>query len=111
MKTEKKTEEVTKKAYEALRNFIELSKTLFSHAENDDDSAKLVNELIDKDSSFYKDAVAIAKDCEMDWKNLSPEDSDELQLILLEDYYNRIRVDKDFKYGLTIHVQKLEGGE
>lgn len=46
MKTEKKTEEVTKKAYETLRNFIELSKTLFGHAENDDDSAKLVNELI-----------------------------------------------------------------
>lgn len=102
-----KVKQVTKEAFEAFNGFINLSKTLFVHnSENVD--AELINELITKDSPFYKDAVAIAKECGMDWDKLSAEDSDELQLILLDDYYNRIRVSKKFKYDLSIHVEQLE---
>ena len=86
-------------------DFFMLARTLFAH-KSDDEQAKKINELLSKDSKFYKTAVEIAKDCKMDWDNLSPEDSDELQLILLDEYYNNIRVDENMKINLRINIGK-----
>ncbi len=103
----------TKEAYEAWCNYATLSKILFARSLNDDsDTAKKINEILtDKHSQFYKDAVKIADECEMAWDELTPEDSDELELMLLEEYYNRIRVDDKLKYTLSIKVQQLEEKE
>lgn len=46
----------------------------------------------------------------MDWDKLTIEDSNELTIALLEDYYNRINVESDYEYNVTITVKdKLKG--
>lgn len=106
--TETEIKKKTKEAFEAWNDYATLSKILFARSLNDDsDTAKRINEILtDKSSKFYKDAVKIADECEMAWTDLSPEDSDELELMLLEDYYNRIRVDDTLNYVLNIKVQQ-----
>lgn len=100
-----------KAAYEAYEKFIKLCRTLFNHKNDDEDApAKKINELITKDSEFYKEATAVAKDCGMDWGNLSAEDSDELELIMLDDRYNGINVDGKGNYIININIKKREEG-
>lgn len=95
-----KDKEVMEKAYEAYKNFITLCKTFFG--------ANPINDvtLLDKESEFYKTAQDIAKEFEMDWDNLTIEDSNELTIALLEDYFNRINVDGDYAYNISISVKK-----
>lgn len=95
-----KEKEVMEKAYEAYSDFITLCRTFFGT--NPIDSVTL----LDKDSKFYKTAQDIAKEFEMDWDKLTIEDSNEITIALLEDYYNRINVDSDYVYNITISVKK-----
>lgn len=108
-----KDKKVTEQAYKALNDYFTLSKLLFAHKEGEDEDApaKKLNEILtDKDSDFYKDAVKIADECEMVWADLTPEDSDELELMLMEDYYNRIKVDNEHEFilNIVVHEKKKE---
>lgn len=110
--TETKHSKELEKAYNAYQSFIKLCKLLFSRKDvKDDEPPKLINELIDKDSEFYPDATSIAKECGMAWESLLAEDSDEIELMLLEDYYNRINVNGRFNYIIKISVQEMSDKE
>lgn len=61
---------------------------------------------LNKDSAFYKTAQEIANDFELDWDNLSPEDNNELMIALLEEYYQKVNVDGNFSYTISIKVTK-----
>ena len=87
------------KALEAYKSFVTLCRLFFGS--NPIDSVTS----LDKDSEYYKTAQDIAKEFEMDWDNLSPEDNNELMLALLEDFYNRANVDKNFDYVINITVK------
>lgn len=95
-----KDKEVMEKAYNAYKDFITLCRTFFG--ENPIDSVTS----LDKESEFYKTAQDIAKEFGMDWDKLTMEDSNELTIALLEDYYNRINVDGGYAYNVTITVKK-----
>lgn len=102
-----KDKEVMGKAFAAYQNFMTLCKTFFG--KNPIDSVTL----LDKESEFYKTAQDIAKEFGMDWSKLTIEDSNELTIALLEDYFNRINVDSDYTFSATITVKKksTEGGK
>lgn len=108
MTSTKQQNEIVKEAYNALQDFFKLCILLFSHKNDDSEKAKKINELIGKDNEFYKGAIALAEECEMSWDNLTPEDSDELQLIMLDDFFNRIKSDKEFSYTLNISIKPKE---
>jgi hypothetical protein len=93
-------EEVMKQAYDAYANFITLCRTFFG--EKPIDSVQS----LDKESEFYKTAQDIAKEFGMDWEKMTMEDSNELTIALLEEYYNRINVSKDFSYNVTLTVKE-----
>lgn len=101
MATKKK--EAAKNALNAFKNFLVLCKTFFGTNPIDNVTS------LDKDSEYYKTAQDIAKEFEMDWNNLSIEDSNELTIALLEDYYNRANANDDFEYIISFKVkEKLE---
>lgn len=69
--------------------FMELAKLLFSGKTDIYD----INEL-DENNEFYKDAVKLAEEMEIDWKTMSHEDSNRIMLALLEDTYLAMKPDK-----------------
>lgn len=95
-----KDKEVMEKAYNAYKDFITLCRTFFGN--NPIDSVTS----LDKESEFYKTAQDIAKEFGMDWDKLTIEDSNELTIALFEDYYNRIDVNDDYAYNVTVSVKK-----
>lgn len=82
--------------------FIELSKLLFGMGEN---SPYDINEL-KPDNKFYKPAKELAEELEIDWDKMTHEESNRIMLSLLDDYFNRINVDGDYKYSLSIEAIK-----
>ena len=82
--------------------FIELSKLLFGMGEN---SPYDINEL-KSDNKFYKPAKELAEELEIDWDKMTHEESNRIMLSLLDDYFNRINVDGDYKYSLSIEAIK-----
>ena len=64
--------------------YLALSKYLFASG---DKAIYDINE-IPKDHEFYKEAKAIAKSLEIDWKKMTHEESNRIMLALLEDAYN-----------------------
>lgn len=88
---------VLEEALNAYADFTSLCKEFF--AKGIDSVTKL-----DKDSAFYKTAQEIANDFELDWDNLSPEDNNELMIALLEEYYQKVNVDGNFNYTISIKV-------
>lgn len=103
MATEKN--EVIEKAYGAYSDFITLCRAFFGANPIDNVTS------LDKKSEFYKTAQEIAKEFEMDWDNLTIEDSNEVTIALLEDFYNRINVDDDYSYNIVINVKKKDKAE
>ena len=97
-----KKEEATKNASKAFKNFLMLCKTFFGSNPIDNVTS------LDKDSEYYKTAQEIAKEFGMDWGNLSIEDSNELTIALLEDYYNRANTNNDFEYIISFKVQEKQ---
>lgn len=94
--------EVAKEAYEAYSDFITLCRTFFGKNPIDNVTS------LDKDSVYYKASQEIAKEFGMDWDNLSPEDSNELMLALLEDYYNKVSVNDEYDYILSVTVKEKQ---
>ncbi len=94
-----KKEEAMQKAMSGYQNFISLCRTFFGKNPIDNVTA------LDKDSEFYKTAQDIANEFEMDWENLSQEDSNEITIALLEDYYNRVNVSDNMDIILNITIK------
>lgn len=100
-----KKEEAAKNALSAFQNFLELCRTFFGTKPVDNVTA------LNKDSEFYKTAQSIAKEFGMDWDNLSMEDSNEITIALLEDYYNRANTNSDFNYILSFKLTEKKAPE
>lgn len=98
----KENQELNKKAGEYMLDFFELSKLLFGMG---DESPYDINEL-KPDSKFYKPAKELAEELEIDWEKMTHEESNRVMLSLLDDYFNRINIDGDYKYSLSIEVVK-----
>lgn len=94
--------ELLEKSQRAIADYFELSKYLFG-----DDAPQDVNE-IPTDSPFYESAKAIADEMELDWDNMSHEDSNRVMLNILSDYFFSIQPDEKYKPVLTISFQKAE---
>lgn len=72
---------------EAFFKYFKLSSLLFDRRR---DEIYNVTD-IPKDDEFYKPAMEIAKQLDIDWNNMSHEDSNRIMLSLLEDAFNLIR--------------------
>lgn len=72
---------------EAFFKYFKLSSLLFDRRR---DEIYNVTD-IPEDDEFYKPAMEIAKQLDIDWKNMSHEDSNRIMLSLLEDAFNLIR--------------------
>lgn len=100
-KKKEKLETVRDEALENVLDYFALSKALFAG----DDCPYEINELKDG-SPFVKTAKEIAEELEIDWKKMSHEESNRIMLALLDEYYNRIRTDSDYTFGLVVALKK-----
>lgn len=71
------------------QRFLDLSSYLFKRSSKDS-SIYNINE-IPEDNSFYADAVKIAKQLKVNWKNMSHANSNRIMLALLEDYFQAMQ--------------------
>lgn len=94
--------EALQKSQEATAKFFQLSKFLFS-----EDAPYDVNE-IPQDSPFYESAKTISDEMELDWENMSHEDSNRVMLNMLADAFSAIEPDGEYDTTLTISFKKAE---
>lgn len=82
-----------KKTLEAFFRYYELSRLLFGQKQNE------IYDVTDipKTNKFYELAKEIAKQLEIDWENMTHEESNRVMLALLEDSFNLIRDIEDSK--------------
>lgn len=101
----KKSEnEIGKEATEMVLAFFRLSTLLFGLGER---SPYDINEL-KEDSEFYKPAKELAEELGIDWDKMSHEESNRIMLSLLDDYYNQINVDDNYKFTLQVTTKLKE---
>ena len=96
-KLEKKQDEMQKQAIERVIAYFRLGTILFGQAE----PPYNINEL-KEDNEFYQPARDLAEELEIDWKKMTHEESNRIMLSLLDDYFNAINVDGDFKFTLSV---------
>lgn len=94
---EKKQAEVQKEAIDKMFAYFRLGTLLFGQAE----PPYNINELKES-NEFCQPAKDLAKELEIDWKNMTHEESNRIMLSLLDDYFNAINVDGDFKFTLSV---------
>lgn len=99
------TEEMKKKAYEMYATFAAFCRILFG-----DKPVKNINELT-AESPFYKDAQSVVKDFELDWDNLTVEDSNEVILVLMDEYYSKIRQSDEYDYIIQIGIKEKQSNK
>ncbi|WP_438589607.1 hypothetical protein [Duncaniella freteri] len=93
--------EVLEQSQKAIANFFQLSKFLFGEEAPYD-----VNE-IPEDNSYYESAKAISDEMELDWKNMSHDDSNRVMLNMLADAFAAIEPDEHYDAVLTISFKKV----
>lgn len=98
----KQDKEVENKAQEAYLSFLMLCKQLFAENFRVDN----INQL-PEDSPYLENAKSIVEEFGLDWEKLSVEDSNEVALTLLEDYFNAINIDDKYSFSVSI-VAKLK---
>lgn len=96
-----KVKDSTKEA-QAWLDYAELSGFFFS-----ENAPANINE-IGKDSKYYKEATEMAKELDMDWNNLSQDDSNCIMINMLNDYYMNIMQSRNAKYQIKISIIKTE---
>ena len=94
--------ELLEQSQKAIGDFFNLSKYLLG-----EDAPYDVNE-IPCDSPFYKDAKAISEEMDLDWDNMSHEDSNRVMLNLLSEYFCNIKPEEKYDAILTISFKKVE---
>lgn len=100
---EKKKLEVQKKATERLCTFFKLGNLLFGQKE----PPYNINELKD-DCEFCKPAKELAEELGIDWQNMTHEESNRIMLSLLDDYFNDINVDGEYKFKMQVTAELKE---
>lgn len=100
MAKKKEEEQNMKPAYDAWMNFMKLCGLLFNPFST---SIYDINEL-KEDSEFYKPARELCEEMEVEWDDMTHEDSNRVMLALLEDYYNAIQIDKEKDYMFKIKI-------
>ena len=98
----KKEVKARKEAAENVISYFELSMLLFGMG---DKSPYDINEL-KEDNKFYKPAKELAEELEIDWGKMSHEESNRVMLSLLDDCFNKINVDDDYKINLIVNIEK-----
>lgn len=93
--------EVLEQSQKAIANFFKLSKFLFGEEAPYD-----VNE-IPEDNPHYESAKAISDEMELDWKNMSHDDSNRVMLNMLADAFAAIEPDEHYDAVLTISFKKV----
>ena len=93
--------EALEQSQKAIANFFQLSKFLFGEEAPYD-----VNE-IPEDNSYYESAKAISDEMELDWKNMSHDDSNRVMLNMLADAFAAIEPDEHYDAVLTISFKKV----
>lgn len=93
--------EVLEQSQKAIANFFQLSKFLFGEEAPYD-----VNE-IPEDNPHYESAKAISVEMELDWKNMSHDDSNRVMLNMLADAFAAIEPDEHYDAVLTISFKKV----
>ena len=93
--------EVLEQSQKAIANFFQLSKFLFGEEAPYD-----VNE-IPEDNPHYENAKAISDEMELDWKNMSHDDSNRVMLNMLADAFAAIEPDEHYDAVLTISFKKV----
>jgi hypothetical protein len=93
--------EVLEQSQKAIANFFQLSKFLFGEEAPYD-----VNE-IPEDNPHYESAKAISDEMELDWKNMSHDDSNRVMLNMLADAFAAIEPDEHYGTVLTISFKKV----
>lgn len=97
---EKKVSEIQKKATEKMVAYFRLGKLLFNA---NDDTPYNINE-VKEDNEFFKPAKALAEELGIDWENMTHDESNRIMLSLLDDYFNAVNVDSDFKFTLQVNA-------
>lgn len=92
--------EIRKEATEKVIAFFRLGTLLFGQPE----PPYNINEL-KEDNEFYKPAKDLAEELEIDWKKMTHEESNRIMLSLLDDYFNAINVDGDYKFTLQVTTE------
>lgn len=85
----------------ALMEFMALAKYLFT-----DDAPYDVKE-IPQDNQFYQTIKEIADEMELDWENMTHDESNRVMLNVLSEYYNRIQTDEKYAPVLSISFRKV----
>lgn len=93
--------EALEQSQKAIANFFQLSKFLFGEKAPYD-----VNE-IPKDNPHYEIAKAISDEMELEWDNMSHEDSNRVMLNMLGDAFAAIEPDEHYDVVLTISFKKV----
>lgn len=94
--------EVLEQSQKAIAEFFKLSQYLFG-----EDAPFDVNE-IPEDHPFYESAKDIAEEMELDWKNMSHDDSNRVMLNMLADAFAAIQPDEKYDAVLTISFKKAK---
>lgn len=92
--------EALEQSQRAIKDFFQLSEYLLG-----DNAPYDINE-IPEDSPFYETAKAIADECELDWKQMSHEDSNRVMLNMLSEYFCTIQPDGEYESVITISFKK-----
>ena len=90
----------TKDSLKALMSYLELSKLLSSDGK---DCPYLINEL-PSGTKLYKQAKALAKEMEINWKKMSMAESNSIMLEMLHDTYQSVKQMDKIRYVVQINV-------
>ena len=102
MAKKKETNPELDKAFNACVSFLKLCGKLFNPYTT---ALYNINELKESDE-YYKPARDLCEELEIDWDDMTHEESNRIMLALLEDYYNAMQVDKEKNYVLKIKVEE-----
>ena len=94
----------TKDSLKALMSYLELSKLLFADG---DDCPYLINEL-PSGTKLYKQAKALAKEMEINWKKMSVAESNSIMLEMLHDTYQSVKQVDNKRYIVQITIKESE---
>lgn len=63
---------------------------------------------IKEGNEFYETAKVLCDELEIDWEKMNHEESNRVMLAMLEDAFNAINVDSNYKLTITINAKKKE---
>ena len=90
------------KAGQAWLEFAELASYLLN-----DDAPLNINE-VPENNKFYGPAKGLAEELEIDWDNITQDESNRVMINLLGDYFMNIQESKDKRYIVDVTVREVD---